>query len=122
MWLSDADLKDLLGAQDAKILTIVMGGQRVYVPRTASADHPIARAIGLRGMEVLCAAYAGEVLYLPNGREKNTARRRARKLLTEGKSLRQVADACDITIRYAAHISAELREERAAPTQGSLLG
>lgn len=120
-WISDADLTDLLGRDLARTFTHVLGGQRVYVPARAYAEHRIACAIGLRGMEILCAARAGEELMLPNGRQKLTARRRAEKLLSEGKSLSQVADACTITIRYATQISRDLREQQLAPQQGSLL-
>lgn len=122
IWISDADLADILGRDAARTFTSVLGGQRIYIPAKATPEHKIARAIGLRGMEMLCAARAGETLTLPNGRQKLTARRRAEKLLASGKSLAQVADACTISIRYAEQIASDVRAQSQRPRQGSLLG
>ena len=121
VWISDAELADLLGRETTRVLTRILGGQRVYVPARASEGHRIARAVGMAGMRALCAAYGGLLISLPNGREKDTARKRAFALLREGRSLSQVADACDITQRYAEMLSRELREMESAPGQGRLL-
>lgn len=120
VWISDADLADILGREDARTFTSVLGGQRIYVPRDAIPQHKIAMTIGLAGMERLCAARGGETLTLPNGRQKLTARRRAEKLLAEGRSFSYVADDCTISIRYVEQIATDLRARRMQPQQGSL--
>lgn len=121
-WISEADLTDILGRDMARTLTRTLGGQRVYVPRAARADHKLARAIGMRGMAALCAARPGEALELPNGREKQTARRRAEALLRQGATLAQAAEACCISKRYAERIAQDMRARAQAPQQGSLWG
>lgn len=122
MWVSDVELADLLGRDAARIFTRTLGGQCLYVPAKADASHRIACIIGLRCMEILCASYGGENITIPNGREKNTARRRAIQMLQQGHSLSRVANACEITQRYAEMIAQELRAQQRSPVQGSLLG
>lgn len=120
-WICDADLANIMGKYNARTLTTVLGGQRVYVPAAAHASHKIALAVGVDAMDRLCRARAGETLALPNGRQKDTAKRQAERLLGQGKSLSYIADACNITIRYAERIAQDMREQALRPKQCSLL-
>lgn len=120
MWVSEVELRDLLGADTAKTFVRILGGQRVYIPQSATADHQLARTIGLMGMRALCHAFAGETISLPSSRERDTAKKQIKRLIAEGKSHGQIAAACKVTHRYVEAVVQRLRQEKSAQ-QGSLL-
>lgn len=120
MWVSEVELRDLLGVDTAKAFVRIMGGQRLYIPQNATPDHPLARTIGMIGMRGLCHAFAGETISLPSSRERDTAKKQIQRLLAEGKSHGQIAQACKVTHRYVEAVVQRLRQEKSAQ-QGSLL-
>lgn len=120
-WICEADLVDVIGKEATQALTSTWGGMRLYVPHIAIARHKIAMIIGMRAMEDLCAAHAGETLTLPNNRQKDTAKQRVAQLLKVGKSHSEIAYIAGITMRYVEQIAQGLRDEAARPQQGRLI-
>jgi hypothetical protein len=74
------------------------GGRRVYVPRTLSAGHRLARIIGRKAALLLCAHYGGEQIDIPGAR---TYLRwyDARRLKAAGKSHPEISKAIGIGLR-----------------------
>ena len=76
MWISEIDLRALLGHARAEAFIQAFAGQEVNVPAKPRKDHPIAQAVGAGAMGVLCREYGMLKLSVPNpfrGIPKNSA-------------------------------------------------
>jgi len=60
-------LVEIIGREPALLLAENYGGVSEYIPRTATADHKIAKLIGMQGMQELCSLYGGSELTIPRG-------------------------------------------------------
>lgn len=123
IWVSEQELQDVLGVDDARRFLRAVGGVRTYIPARPDADHKIALIVGLPGMAALCREYGGEYLSLPTSGERDTIEKQARRLLRAGgKSQAAIARECQTSLRYVEKIARKLREEQEHARQGLLPG
>ena len=99
-WISMPELTALIGADMAKTLCRLRGGTPMYVPASASAGHTIARTIGTKGMELLCAEFSGMYITVPNGRKQEPHKGEIMNRLEEGQSHSVIALELGVTERY----------------------
>lgn len=104
MWVSMPELEGVLGRDMARTLARCRGGVDFYVPSLADPGHAIARMVGLRGMEALCAAFGGEWITPPNGR-REPQKERVLAMLKQGKPKTAIALECGVTERYVYYLS-----------------
>jgi hypothetical protein len=85
------------------------GGQPIYVPKRGDAQHALARALGVEAFARLCAAFGGEMLYVPQDAAEITARDRAvAQRLADGADLATVAVEFGLTVRRVRVLRCEL--------------
>lgn len=101
-----AALREHFGEEAALSVSRELGGRRVYLPRRASASHPLARRIGADVLGWLVDRYGGGAcVKVPLGPKSQRARlpRRIDKLLRAGFSPREVAArlGCDVRTVHA---------------------
>lgn len=82
------EVAEVIGKQATCRLIDSLGGARWYVPREASADHRLAKVIGLDAMKKLCAVYGGGEIDIPLNAARHSLKQKI--LVTEG-SAREVA-------------------------------
>lgn len=106
-------LIDVLGISTAVKLLDRFGGRDLYVPREATADHPITCQIGPQPAERLCRAFGGRQIRLPvmasvlrRRRDDDIARRRA-----AGAKIVELADEFELTTSRIHQILRRLRME-----------
>lgn len=104
MWVSLPELETLVGKDMAKTLTICVGGLDTYVPVYADINHMLARTVGLRGMQALCAAYGGSRITVPNGKSE-PHKNKIIQLLDQGLAKAAIAKQCGVTERYVYHVA-----------------
>ena len=75
-----ANLKALLGEDRFVALAEAFGGTRLYIPQTVTADHEIAKAIGLDHALKLSKRYAPDTIRVPLAREDRAVHYRANGL------------------------------------------
>ena len=122
LWISAAELTDLIGKDNARLLGQCFGGVGHYIPTEATARHPFAQIIGMDALRGLCAAYGGEYVNLPNYKKAKVKKNDMLQRLEAGASPRDVAKMFETTERYAQHLALELRTAGPAqPSQQSLL-
>lgn len=97
MWVSMPDLRAVLGADMANALCNTLGGVPIYVPQEARVDHDLAKAVGMKGMEALCARYKGEYITVPSG---HVQKEQILRMLSEGWTKRKIAQTFGVTERY----------------------
>lgn len=74
------NLKALLGDTAFVALTEAFGGTRLYIPHNLTADHEIAKAIGLDLALKLSKRYAPDTIRVPLAREDRAVHYRANGL------------------------------------------
>ncbi|MCL1939555.1 MAG: RNA helicase [Desulfovibrionaceae bacterium] len=104
MWVSMPDLIEILGRDMANTLCVTRGGVEIYVPHNPSSVHDLARIVGLRGMEALCAEFKGQYIIVPNGK-REPHKERVHQLLSQGKTKRDIALECGVTERYVYYVA-----------------
>lgn len=99
------DMVEALGAEAADAVVRLFGGQRLYVPTTPPADHPVQR-LGAALAQALAAHYGGETLEVPNLR---IVSRRAviHDMAAAGRSPNDIAAATGLTHRRVRQVLAE---------------
>lgn len=117
VWVSYPALRDMLGETAATALCTHHGGVPLYVPRTAQADSKLARIVGVACLELLCAAYAGEWITVPNARKTAPRKGDVMRLLDDGISPAQIALQLGLTERYVRQVASVYKP---APKQLSL--
>ena len=115
LWISAAELADLIGKDNARLLGQCFGGVGHYIPVEAVAQHPFAKIIGMDALRGLCAAYGGEYVNLPNYKKAKIKKVGMLQRLEAGASPREVAEAFETTERYAQYLATERRRAEAAP-------
>ncbi len=119
-WVPETELIFMFGKDMAANILHHFGGQRLYVPRQAEANHVIAQHIGLEAMAILCAVYPSQVLELPSPNDRITAKKMICALLDEGKSYSEIARRVRVGVRYVEVVASERRKKREGPKQGTL--
>ena len=102
-------LVQLLGQGDALVLCREYGGQRVRIPKKISAEHDIARRIGLQAASRMVEEFGGIALDVPFGRHINS-RRRTQVVMSSSNSANVIAKALGITQRHVRRIRRKIRE------------
>jgi AraC-like DNA-binding protein len=101
----------VIGSDLALQLCARFGGTALYVPHKATAEHPIADAVGLDAAKLLSKEFTGETLTLPNitrQREMVLKHRRVRELAAQGNmTAKQIAIATGYTERHVHNITGE---------------
>ncbi|WP_027188692.1 helix-turn-helix domain-containing protein [Desulfovibrio cuneatus] len=102
MWVSMHALQEIMGEHLAGALCNTFGGVPIYIPEQACMAHDIARAVGVQGMEALCASYPGEYITVPSGGVK---KEQIVDMLQQGLSKRKIAQLCGVTERYVYYLA-----------------
>jgi hypothetical protein len=123
-WVSEVELRAAVGGGDARALLEEFGGLSIYVPRVPACTNTLGRnlleILSWPGYVRLTKLCGGETIRLPNLRRRPAALE-AHRLLAEGKSARQVADALCISLRYVERLSRLRARAGKSPQQYSLL-
>lgn len=99
-WVSMPELTGLIGEDMAKTLCRMRGGTPMYIPATASAGHELAKTIGTRAMDLLCAEFSGMYITVPNGRKQEPHKGEIMNRLEQGQSHSAIALELGVTERY----------------------
>ena len=102
MWVTAHTLSTILGKDMADTLCKYKGGIPFYVPKFVKPCHELAKIVGVSGLTALCAAYQGEYITVPCAGVKKEA---VIKALEQGKSKRQVARDCGVSLRYVCMVA-----------------
>lgn len=107
------EIIEVIGDVSAAKLLAERGGTEITVPHRV-AGSLLARIIGEADAERLAHYFGAGKLVLPTGMARGAGGRRAKakELLREGLSLREVALCCDLHIRTVTNYRAELNEDR----------
>lgn len=111
-----------IGLTPTMAIVQAYGGVRIYIPKHASADHPLCKLIGLENLEILCAEMGGEEhVHIPKA-EAALRHLRDEKIRADfgPKSLRQLALEHRLTERMICYIIGANPAGNAA--QNSLFG
>lgn len=106
-WLPSllAEIAQVAGLDAALKLAEARGGTEIYVPAAAPSGHWLADTVGIEAAAAICAHFTGSGpgcrLELPNGPAGSIAqlRRKVDRMISEGKSEREIALACGYTGR-----------------------
>jgi hypothetical protein len=112
MYLSPLDLRRVLDRGQADLLCRVWGGVTTYLPVTPDARHDFAAVLGPRGMEILCAAFGGQNVTLPNANHMPKKSEIIARL-EQGEAPRDIALSLQVTERWVRHLAARYRTPEA---------
>lgn len=107
-WVSLPELADLIGEDMGKTLCRLRGGTPMYIPVAASAGHELAKIIGTRAMECLCARFAGRYITVPNGKRPEPHKGEILNRLEKRQSHASIALNLGVTERYVRMVAANL--------------
>lgn len=94
------DIAETLGLRVALKLMQAFGGQEVRFPKRPAPDHAIIKALGEEDGRALCMFLSGEMIYIPHGRARRSAREDVRALEAKGHSRAEIAKALGISQRH----------------------
>lgn len=98
-------LADYIGEDAAARLVATLGGCQIKIPKRHRGVwwDRLVRAIGVRGAEDLCTAFAGESLYIPRNDAGERAARRQAVLdaLAAGMTFAEIARRMEFRVRYS---------------------
>lgn len=103
-----------IGVDAATGLSRVLGGRRIYIPRVAGPNHPLAQGAGDAAAAVICGMLSGRFLDVPL-----TAGKRAR-ILELSRAGRRRADVASIVGCTERHVYQVLAEASACDDQADL--
>lgn len=87
--------------QKAFDLFNAFGGQRCYIPKQASEEHPWVPVLGLRNFRAVCRHFGGGRVDIPNAHRAQAKKLRiVRALLSGDHSNREIARRLQCTERY----------------------
>lgn len=121
-----AEIAEVAGLEAALKLARARGGTEVHIPARPKPGHWLIEAVGDDAAKKLCAHFAvrrgGVTLMLPLGPTGSIAelRRKADRMIAEGRPNAEIARAVGYTTRAIERRKARLRE-RADPRQQKLL-
>lgn len=103
------DIGAAIGTTATLRLLALFGGTRLYVPETMTADHVIARALGLEAALRLSATFAREQLELSDAEDYLRLRRvrRVAGLLRAGAAARDVAELVGLSTKQVGRCRVE---------------
>jgi hypothetical protein len=106
-----------LGFTATSALAAWFGGMNLYVPGTVDPDHPIVSVIGIAPYRRLVAAFGGEVLCLPEGRQDEIDRRDRviATMLGGGKGTKEIAGKTGLSERRVQQIRMRLENSGVIP-------
>ncbi|WP_298998146.1 RNA helicase [uncultured Desulfovibrio sp.] len=108
-WVSYGELVDIIGVCLAKTLCMTRGGVSLYIPKTASPQSDLAKIVGMGAMHALSTVHGGEVIVVPNRRNKEPQKSKILEMLNAGASPREIALRLDVTQRYVEHVASCVR-------------
>jgi hypothetical protein len=116
-----AEIVALIGLDLTVKLLKERGGTDIEIPARARGSA-LAGIVGVRAAEIMVAGMGRGRITLPCAHMRGQGRRRheARAMLRAGRSVREVALACDMHQRSVARIKAELDNDDADRRQGRL--
>lgn len=102
--------------QAIRCLCAAHGGLPLYVPRTVTPDHNLARIAGWPLARILARLYGGETIYVPLGAEISRAERDRQivSLAHSGCSATEIARRHHLHVRHVRRILSRYRERREA--------
>jgi len=115
------DVADAFGEETALRLAKALGGRYVYLPRRATADHPVARAVGVRVLRFLIGRHDELArIVIPKGpdQDRRMRMRAIAEMTAAGASVDQIAAVTGLHVRRIHQVRASLRG--AADRQGDL--
>ncbi|TRD18377.1 hypothetical protein [Palleronia caenipelagi] len=106
-------LIDCLGEIAATRLLSLRGGTRIEIPQRPTGSS-LSEIIGADGVGRLIEGFGPGRLQLPTGhcRGSGGRRRQAKRMLREGRSIRDVALALDLHMRTVERFASEIRDDR----------
>lgn len=113
------EIAETLGLRVALRLMEAFGGQEMRVPKSPSPDHPIIKALGDEDGLALCRYAGGDMLHVPHGRARRSAREDILALEAKGMGRAEIARALGITQR---HVRRAANGPMSDPRQPSLFG
>lgn len=111
-WVPLPELAALIGEDRARALARKHGGTPIYVPVKPCATHLLAFIVGMQAMVVLCSAFGGEYITVPNGRRAEPQKGDVLRRLEAGQSPSAIALELGITERYVRMVAARLPRMR----------
>lgn len=120
-WTGEPDLLEsaerILGTAARDALWRAFSARKVYVPKWVTADHPIALAVGVGGMQLLAAELGGITVEVPTSPECGPRGRRDRicALMLAGIPRHIIAREAICTERRVNQIIADLRADGKLP-------
>lgn len=89
------------------------GGQSLYVPLVAAADHPLVALIGMTAFNAMVSQWPGERFRIPDAQDDDRYRRDRviAEMLTRGASCAAIGQLMGITTRRVETIRAEMEAE-----------
>lgn len=94
------DIAETLGLRVALRLMQSFGGQEVRFPKRPGPDHPVIKALGEEDGIALCMFLSGEMIYIPHGKARRSAREDVRALEAKGHTRAEIAKVLGISQRH----------------------
>lgn len=113
-------VRDQCGDAVAKALVDKFGGRLLAIPRKPPATGRLAKAFDAATLQRLCSALGGETIVVPIGHRSaiRRMRRRAEKMLLNGRSASDIARRVGCCLRTVYAIKAEMRAAGELPKAG----
>lgn len=108
-WGSREDLVEVMGDVGAVILCAQCGGRKCFVPLKAGGF--LLDLLGPRRAELLCSAFGGMHIIVPNLRRGGPFKERIISRLEAGEKPDAIAEALSVTTRYVRRLKKQLREK-----------
>lgn len=112
MPLSLVDVAEALGIGIAIKLMQAFGGQEVKFPKQPKADHEVIKAFGEDDGYRLCHFLGGQLIYVPHGRSRRSARDAIAALEAAGHDRRAIARILGISQRHVRRYAKDARDPR----------
>lgn len=94
------DIAETLGLHVAVRLMEAFGGQEMRFPKHPAPDHPVMKALGEEDGRALCMFIGGDLIYIPHGRVRRSARDDVRALEAKGHSRAEIARLLGLSQRH----------------------
>lgn len=118
-WVSREELVEVMGDVGAIILCAQYGGRACFVP--FKPEGFLLDLLGARRAELLCTAFGGMHIVVPNLRRGEPFKDRILSRLEAGENPDAIAEALGVTTRYVRRLKKQLRESPEPQRQYRLL-
>lgn len=98
--MSLVDVAETLGLRVAIKLMQIYGGQEVKFPRRPGSDHAVTKALGEADAIAVCNLLGGDLIYIPHGRARRSARADILALEAKGHDRREIARILGLSQRH----------------------